>query len=1070
MKKLKKFNYGTNPISIKTLFILFCILLISSIQLELNFQTIQASSKWLQTTDLDFKNGTYYNITITPNGDVKLALELKYVEDNFINESGIIYKENITVDVHQGKVKPILFQNDVNEIWNKTFGGIGNEEGYSVQETSDGSYILVGYTESNGGGNTDVWLIKTNSFGNEQWNKTFGGIGNEKGYSVQETSDSGYILVGYTESNGGGNTDVWLIKTNNTGYEQWNRTFGGNTGDKGYSIQQTMDGGFIITGYTSSYAVGLTDVWLIKTNNLGYEEWNHTFGGDDWDEGYSVQETSDGGYIITGCISWSYGDDVWLIKTNSSGYEEWNKTFGGINSYSVQETSDGGYIVGGYTYGEGSNYDVLLIKTNKTGDEQWNKTFNRSNFDMGRSVQQTNDGGYIIGGVTEIYGLDEDIWIIKADSNGTEQWNVTFDGNQGLDCCLSIQQTFSGDYIILGSTEPNLSSKCDMWLIKINITDNLYANGTLISKNLIKNYNTSTINSFKYSSDISVKTCIKIQFSQDLVNWYNSPGMLNKWDFLNDGTYNINLSSLNWSGSNFYYKARFLSSNLYVPTLQNINLSFSQYLSFGSLISQNHVIDQDFSWKSINWKSIEPNGTEIAVQIRTAENQIYLDSKPFIGPDGTSNSYYKISGELIWLGHTNQKWIQYKIFLITKNTSKTPILNEIFISFNLGPVLNNPQVVPIKGDITNIFNFTVNYIDKDNDAPVFIIICIDNTNYTMNESNIKDIKFSDGKSYWFTTFLKAGNHSYQFFGSDGEMNCSTEILKMKVDFGPLAYIIIEPSTTTITTDEYQIFTAKGFDVHHNLLSISPIWEVTGGGDMNQKGNFTATTPGEWIVYANSSGIRGNTSVTVTLGTLNQIRIIPNYAEINISESIEYKAKGYDKDKNEINISPLWEVNGGGSIDISGKFTGTIPGKWIIYANLSGILGRGTIKVIQLEDDKKENESENDTNEDGNDIGKDEKKENKDNTMLFVGIGVIIVIIIILIFIFLFIFNKKPKEVKEKIEVKSTEEPITPIQKSESQSPIQNQLLQSNQSQYQTTQQINKPDLDTPPSEKINQEQ
>jgi len=200
--------------------------------------------------------------------------------------------------------------------WNKTFGGAEDDNGYSVQQTSDGGYIITGHTDSYGAGGYDVWLIKTDSSGSVAWNKTFGGSSGDGGYSVQQTSDGGYIIVGITYSYGAGGGDVWLIKTNSSGNVAWNKTFGGSSGDDGYSVQQTSDGGYIIVGITYSYGAGSADVWLIKTDSSGNEIWDKTFGGSDDDSGISVQQTSDGGYIIAG-ETFSYGagsNDVWLIK------------------------------------------------------------------------------------------------------------------------------------------------------------------------------------------------------------------------------------------------------------------------------------------------------------------------------------------------------------------------------------------------------------------------------------------------------------------------------------------------------------------------------------------------------------------------------------------------------------------------------------------------------------------------------------------------------------------------------------------------------------------------------------
>ena len=252
-----------------------------------------------------------------------------------------------------------------------------------------------------------------------EWEKTFGGAGDDRGFSVQQTSDGGYIIVGWTTSYGAGGADVYLIKVDANGNMQWSRTFGGRDADWGYSVQQTSDGGYIIVGETTSYGAGLVDVYLIKVDAKGNMQWNKTFGGAGYDWGYSVQQTSDGGYIIVGATSYGAGgDDVYLIKVDANGNMQWSKTFGGAIDdwgYSVQQTSDGGYIIVGTTtsYGAGGG-DVYLIKVDANGNMQWSKTFGGAGDDRGFSVQQTSDGGYIIVGTTTSYGAGWwDVYLIK---------------------------------------------------------------------------------------------------------------------------------------------------------------------------------------------------------------------------------------------------------------------------------------------------------------------------------------------------------------------------------------------------------------------------------------------------------------------------------------------------------------------------------------------------------------------------------------------------------------------------------------------------------------------------------
>ena len=361
--------------------------------------------------------------------------------------------------------------------WETTFGGTNFDIGFSVQQTNDGGYIITGFTTP-GNGKDDVYFIKTDGSGNELWSKTFGGNSYDVGYCVQQTTDGGCIITGKTNSFGNGNYDVYLIKTDGSGNELWSKTFGGLEYDEGRSVQQTTDGGYIITGQTSSFGNGLRDVYLIKTDGSGNELWSKTFGGLEDDESRSVQQTTDGGYIITGKTG-SFGNaDVWLIKTDGSGNEVWIKTFGG-NSYdgrnSVQQTFDGGYVIIGYgdSFGNGDTY---LIKTDSNGNELWSKTFGGTGAgtDNGNSVQQTSDGGYIItGSTTSLVGDGyDDVYFIKTDGSGNELWSKTFGGSE-IDVGYCVQQTSDGGYVITGEKRSLGNSEADVYLIKTNGSGNV---------------------------------------------------------------------------------------------------------------------------------------------------------------------------------------------------------------------------------------------------------------------------------------------------------------------------------------------------------------------------------------------------------------------------------------------------------------------------------------------------------------------------------------------------------------------------------------------------------------------
>ena len=258
-----------------------------------------------------------------------------------------------------------LFAQAPDTLWTKKYGGLDDDWVSSVQLTIDGGFIAVGGTSSFSADSVDVYLLKLNNSGDTLWTRQYGGSGNDGGLAIESTSDSGYIIAGYTSSYGQGNYDVWLIRINSIGDTLWTKTFGGQNSDLGYSVQQTLDNGFIVVG---SFDGGANQqVFLIKTDSYGDSLWTRKYGSTGLEHGLSIQQTTDGGFIIAGATQsfGSGGYDIWLLKTDQYGDTTWTKTYGGVEydeGCEVRQTSDTGYIVVGYTWSYGAGLrDIWLV-------------------------------------------------------------------------------------------------------------------------------------------------------------------------------------------------------------------------------------------------------------------------------------------------------------------------------------------------------------------------------------------------------------------------------------------------------------------------------------------------------------------------------------------------------------------------------------------------------------------------------------------------------------------------------------------------------------------------------------
>ena len=405
-----------------------------------------------------------------------------------------------------------------------TYGGSKNDKAQSITKTSDGGYAILGYTQSNDEDITDkpnegydYWVLKFDSNNTLQWSKTYGGSEDDRGYSITQTPDGGYALLGYSYSNdldvtlNAGLQDYWVVKLDASGNINWQESFGYPGLDSGISFTQTNDNGFLLIGVldvTASEGEGNTklnnakhaggDYWAIKLDASGNKQWSKYYGGSFTDTPYDVVQTNDNGYLIVGSsdsndvdISNNLGEyDFWVIKISATGELIWEKSYGGSQideARSIAATNDGNYIIVGDTRSNdldvSQNFggaDVWVIKISPIGEIIWEKSFGGSSFDISRSIKATQDNGFLISGSSRSANGDltknqgqNDAWVFKINSEGSLLWQKSF-GGSNIDYAYDATELHDNSVIIVGESESNdgdiTENKgfSDVLIIKIN--------------------------------------------------------------------------------------------------------------------------------------------------------------------------------------------------------------------------------------------------------------------------------------------------------------------------------------------------------------------------------------------------------------------------------------------------------------------------------------------------------------------------------------------------------------------------------------------------------------------------
>ncbi len=425
---------------------------------------------------------------------------------------------------------PALYSQDM--VWTASYGGQLNEDGYAGCLTSDGGYAVLGSTFSYGAGDYDLYLLKLDSLGDTLWSATYGGPETDQGYDIQQTADGGFILAGKTKSYGAGDADVYLLKVDFLGGEVWSKTFGDTGRDEGWSVRQTSDLGYIIAGKTNSQGAGVDDFYLIKTDSAGDTLWTRTFGGANGESATAVRATLDDGYIVSGTTG-SFGQgysSLYAVKTDGNGDSLWTATYGGDKSdlgYAVEITPDGGFIFAGATASFGAGYsDMYLVKTDPYGNPEWDRFYGGTEDDRAYSVLVAPDGGYLVAGRTQSYGSGQyDMYAVRTDPLGLPNWEQTYGGTKS-DYCRKVLAHPNG-FVLVGYTYSFSLGGSDSYLVKLQDNqatwvpelDQLLPRDFELAQNYPNPFNLSTVIEFSIDRRSDFSLTVYNILGQEVRHW-----------------------------------------------------------------------------------------------------------------------------------------------------------------------------------------------------------------------------------------------------------------------------------------------------------------------------------------------------------------------------------------------------------------------------------------------------------------------------------------------------------------------------------------------------------------------
>ncbi|HKR03016.1 MAG TPA: T9SS type A sorting domain-containing protein [Bacteroidia bacterium] len=684
--------------------------------------------------------------------------------------------------------------------WQKNFGGTGDDLFYDIQQTVDSGFIAAGFTYSNDGnvsgnnGSRDAWVVKVSSSGNLQWQKCLGGTDDDWAFTAIQTAEGGYIMAGVARSDDGdvsgihgvGISDEWVVKLNNSGNIEWQKCLGGTGYDGASAILQIADGGYIVAGSAGSnngditgFHGGLMDSWIVKLDSSGTIQWQKCLGGTNEEYATSIQPTDDGGYILTspsssddGDVSGNHGfNDYWVVKLDSSANIQWQKCLGGTSSdgaYSAQQTTDGGYIVSGLalsddgdlTGNQGSD-DAWIVKLDSSGTIQWQKSIAGSGQDDADRIRQTADGGYIFGGisssndvdVTGNHGGGGDAWIVKLDSSGNMQWQKCMGGTD-YDWAYSLQITTDGGYVLGGmasSDEGDVNGNhghADSWIIKLTgnynlITGKLFIDG---NSNQVQDVNEPTVNNhrmnelisgrFNYSQQnglyaVSVLDSGNFTIAPSALSYYNpvppnynlnfsaiqQEDSLNDFAFQSAGIYNdlcVQINPVSAFSPGFYATYMITYENVGTTTLTPTVIFFpdADVSYVNASVTPSSITTDSIAW---NFGPLDPYQTgnilvTVAVNTATAIGTLINSSveiDPILG-DANTECNTNVYDVYVTASYDPNAILVDRDTVLTTELSSPPYLNYIVYFQNTGnaPAVNVKVLNNISGKLDmNSFEF-----------------------------------------------------------------------------------------------------------------------------------------------------------------------------------------------------------------------------------------------------------------------------------------------------------------------------------------------------------------------------